>query len=245
MNKLKLANSQKGFTLIELMMCVVIASVSILAVVNVSQNINQASLSQASTSSADNIASIVAQNLRFQSTCSTTIRNGATTISFNNAQALTTAEPSGLPLAITLEGLRAGPTANINQITGSNNAVTSGTAPNYAGATSDLSIMDLRIRRIAFQKIAQDSTGTRHFGFVYMDLEKDDTGGKVILGGNAIRRKYLGGVILVESVATLSTVTAILAPQIWRKSVHRWAVLSVVPAATALEANSLAHRAHT
>jgi prepilin-type N-terminal cleavage/methylation domain-containing protein len=190
----------KGFSLMELMMSVAIASVSILAVVSVSQNINKASLSQSSTASADNLTSIIAQNLRFQSTCSTTIRNGANAIAFNNAQALTTANPTvGLPLAITLEGLRAGPGGNINQITGSNNAVTSGAAPTYAGATSELPAMSLKIQRIAFQKIAQDSTGTRHFGIVYMDLEKDDTGGKVSLGGNAIRRKYLGGVILVVS----------------------------------------------
>lgn len=196
-------NSQKGFTLAELMIGLGVAAVVTLSMIDVTRIVSRGSRGAQIQSNANVIASLISQNLRFQSTCASTFKNGGADIPYDRNQALFD-DPAnlidGMPIALTLPGIRAGAGANVSQITGLNNAVGVGAAPAFAGATSDLSIYGLEVVRIAFVQLAE--SGTQRFGYVYLDTRAPNT--STIIGGNAVRRKVLGGVVLDAAGATVT-----------------------------------------
>jgi hypothetical protein len=198
------SQNNKGYSLIELMIGAAVMVVVSMAMIDVTKLVSSSSKGQETHANAATLASMISQNLRFQSTCATTVRNGGAEVPYDRNQALDTDNSdgvTGMPIAISIPGMRAGPLGNVAQITGTNNAVSTGAVPTFAGATSDLSLYGLEVRRIAFVQLAESAS--QRFGYAYIDLEIPNT--RTVFGGNAIRRKMLGGVVLEAAGATVTS----------------------------------------
>lgn len=196
--------NNKGFSLVELVVGAGVLALVSLALIDVTKLISSSSRGQETHSNAATLGAMIGQNLRFESTCATTIKNGAADVPYDRNQALDVNDAdgiTGMPIAITIPGLRAGPLGTLTQISGTNNAVSVGVPPTFPGSTSDLSVYGLEVRRIAFIQLAESVD--QRFGYVYIDLEIPNT--RTVFGGNAIRRKILGGVVLEAAGATVTS----------------------------------------
>lgn len=184
--------NKKGFGLIEVMIAAGIVSVVILGMLSVTKSVVDVGATRDLHANADAMANSISQSLRFRTTCVETLRNGVGPIPYDISQATSQA---GMPIAITIKGLRAGAAYSNDTISGLDNSVTVGTAPTFAGSATDLPIFGLEVVRVAFRETV--TSGTTHFGYIYLDLQVPAQ--KSVLGGNALKRKMLGGVVIEVS----------------------------------------------